>query len=342
MGQPPSRAVPRHTMNQATPSNPAVTESEATHVVPGALSWRSFCLALAVLLAIFVFTNPIWEEHDMNAWNRNIWWSYLPIPLIIGALLAFERKFSWPALALEVMKMTFVKFVITYSMASVIWEFRGAPGTGLPEMTASTDSQLPAFEVHPVPGDVTVWKASDLCGVAGVLRDSEGVPLANTLVYVHSGLEGARFAPPTEPAKFRNAGVGFTPVNQVIQTHQVVSLESASGELHTAVFDARDQRRRVLNVAVRPGEPRELMFDAALGALALTCSVHGKAEAAANLLLLHHPFWTFTDAKGAFQLDGLPPGSLQFAMERSGATVQLEQLELAPGSQSKVEWRATP
>ena len=84
------------------------------------------------------------------------------------------------------------------------------------------------------------------------------------------------------------------------------------------------------------------MFDAALGALALTCSVHGKAEAAANLLLLHHPFWTFTDAKGAFQLDGLPPGSLQFAMERSGATVQLEQLELAPGSQSKVEWRATP
>lgn len=310
-----------------------------THTFPAALSWKSFTVALAILLAIFMFANPIWEEHDMNAWNQNIWWSYLPIPLIVWMLLLLERKFSWPALGLEVMKLTFVKFVITITMANAIWEFKGAPGTGLPEMVAATDSQLPAFEVRPIPEDFTTWDGSEMSSLSGVLLDAEGAPLANRLIFVSEGLEGSRFAPPIEAAEFVNEGAGFNPRQRVIQTHQVVSLESTAGELHTAVFDSADGQRRVLNVAVIPGEERKLMFDSALGHMRLSCSVHGELEESANVLLLHHPFWTWTAEDGSFELNGVPPGNLRFSTERAGTTVELTYMAFPRTNSQHMEWR---
>ena len=87
--------------------------------LPPSLSLPSFLFGLALLTGVFLFLNPIWDAPDMGLWNENIWWSYAPIPLLAAALLALERKLSWATVVLETLKLTFVKFAVTFLIAQV-------------------------------------------------------------------------------------------------------------------------------------------------------------------------------------------------------------------------------
>lgn len=295
------------TASDVTPSVPARSE-------PATLSWLSFGAALLGLLGVFVFLNPIWKQNDMNAWNENIWWSYLPIPLVVLGLLKLERKLSWPALGFETMKLAFVKFVLTYTIASVLWEWRGVPGTGIVPQPEVTDTSMDHFEVQAAP-TATVIAPQELGTLAGTVLDADGSAAANVLVYVRSGLEGLTFEAPLEPVVLGNDGSGFGPTRGVIQAHQVVRLQSSDAALHTAIFSDLDplteRRHRLLNYPVIPHGERQIMFERGYGWLGLACSVHEEAEPSCEVLVLDHPFWTRTDQEGAFMLRGVPAGNLQ-------------------------------
>ena len=106
---------------------PDPVQPESAEPAVPQLSWRSFGLALAITLAIFFLLHPLWRPLDMAQMDRNILWSYAPIPLLVLALLALERKLRWSSWMLETLRLTLVKFVITFLIANLVWAFTGPP-----------------------------------------------------------------------------------------------------------------------------------------------------------------------------------------------------------------------
>ena len=107
------------------------------------LSWRAFGLALAITLAIFFLLHPLWRPLDMAQMDRNILWSYAPIPLLVLALLALERKLRWSSWMLETLRLTLVKFAITFLFANTMWAFVGPPGRAEPPAAVRLSTPMP-------------------------------------------------------------------------------------------------------------------------------------------------------------------------------------------------------
>ena len=143
--------------------------------LPAALSPGSFTLALLLLLGLFAGLNPIWNPQTTSAWTENVLWSYAPIPLLVGVLLKLERKLSPGASAVESLKLTFLKFGITYVIAGTLWSFGASaiadprPGGSAPTVSSggpfdprpappSTPPDLPLPELDPVPALLCLLK----------------------------------------------------------------------------------------------------------------------------------------------------------------------------------------
>ncbi|MFT4542577.1 MAG: succinate dehydrogenase hydrophobic anchor subunit [Planctomycetota bacterium] len=286
-----------------------VAPGPESHLAPPRLSAISFTLCLIVLLAIFVLLNPIWVEQDMRAWNENIWWSYIPIPLLVAIFLAIERKLGLAALLLESMKLTFVKFVITITFANVLWGVSGVPDSGIPETPrAETDAVQAAFQPVAPPTPTSLDEQS-LGQLSGTVVAPDGAPVAGALVWISKGLETYVFAPPAATLVLNNHGTGIEPTFAVVQVWQSISLCSSDDLLHTIVItDGSD--RRLANYPMLGHDGRELMFHRQHGLIDIGCSVHSD-ESSARFLVLANPFHTRTAADGSFTLTGVPAGELQ-------------------------------
>jgi hypothetical protein len=162
----------------------------------------------------------------------------------------------------------------------------------------------------------------------------------NALLYVGAGLEGYTFQPPSASLEINNDGSGFAPRFLVAQAHQVVSLRTHGTQLHTAVFSGA--KHRLLNFPVIPNSSRDVMFDRAHGSLALSCSVHGRAEPQAEVLVLGHPFWAFTDENGRVDLPDLPPLELDLVVRREGHPLARRSVTVLAGSSQMLSWKLAP
>ena len=311
------------------------------HAAPPRLSALSFLICLSILLAIFTSLNPIWEVQDMRAWNENIWWSYIPIPFLVILCLALERKLVFSAILLETMKLTFVKFVITITAANALWAWRGTPGGG-PQPEPAVDTERAGHDFEPLAAPApTPLDPATLGEFEGSLRDRDGVPVANALVWIAAGLEAVVFAPPEGALALCNDGHGFAPSFAVARAWQALELRSTDGALHTALIE--DVRgRRLLNYPVLAGEARTLMFHRDRGVLTVRCSVHGQSETAARLLVSQNPFHTRTDAQGRFRFVGVPAGQLVLRVLHPGAQDFEQPLRLEPGRRSEALLLALP
>ncbi|MFT5285714.1 MAG: hypothetical protein ACI8TQ_001881 [Planctomycetota bacterium] len=312
--------------------SPAATNFTSETNAPKHLSFRSFVIIMSLLLAIFAFLNPIWETMDMPAWDENILWSYAPIPLLAALFLAFEKKLGWAALFLESLKLTFVKFAITFLFANVLWSFLGAPGTGLPENVATpTESSETAFSPRAVP-EPTTLDPGDLGSIAGRVEDANGNPVANAFVRITSGLEAFVFTPPSEKLTLTNDGSGFSPSFAVAQTYQLVAMESSTDGIHTIVI-LDDAQHRMLNFPVLPESERLLMFERAHGLTNLACSVHREEETGSSLLIVSNPFFARTDQQGNFRFTDVPARSINVAV----LSEQLTEIECTVDVVAKIE-----
>lgn len=315
----------------------AAIEAEARRPVasppPPTLSALSFSIGLALLVAVFLLLNPIWEAADMGAWNQNIWWSYAAIPPVIGVMLALERKLCRASLLLETMKMSFVKFAVTFLIAQVVWALGGVPGTGLPEAgPVAVDIDPERYEVRPAPQPSVIPTAST-GRITGRITDATGAARAGALVWIGSGLEEHVFATPAQAALLENDGTGFTPRITIVQTFQPLVLRNLDEQLHTAVL-AEPSGKRLLNYPVIPHGERALMFDRQVGLVELHCTGHGAQEPGALLLVLSSPFATRTGPDGSFEFAGVPAGDLQLLVRGEQHALQLD-LALSPGETAR-------
>ena len=80
--------------------------------VANQLSRRSFWIAFAIVLGLFLFLGgPVWRD-PFNI-DRQIIGSYLPIPILVAALLAVEKKLRAMPWFLATMELTALKFAVT-------------------------------------------------------------------------------------------------------------------------------------------------------------------------------------------------------------------------------------
>ena len=287
---------------------PEGTAVSAEEPLPS-LSAGAFALSLAVVLTLFLVLNPFWEPMDVAEVDQNIGWSYAPIPLLVGFFLLWEKKRRWAALFIETMRLTFVKFAITWLAANLYWAVAGLPEPvarqeGLEGVELAEMASVFAERTAPAATALDLQRTGEL---RGIVADDQGLPVAGALVYVSRGLEGYSFSPPVEPVLIDHEGDGFTPALAVVHAFQPVVLRGGDS-LHSA--QAVSASGRVLfTYALVPGVDKRLMFGRNLGLVRLACTVH-EDEAGTVLAVLEHPFVTTTDDQGRFALSDVPATDL--------------------------------
>ncbi len=295
-----------------SPAETPAARPDAADEGPPTLSLAAFSICLGLLLVVFVFLHPLWEPMDMAEMDENILWSYYPIPLLVLLALRVERKLSRASWALETLKLTIVKFVVTFVFANTMWAFfTEAPGVEEPDappaVRVSTGDRpyQPQPSPEPTPPDPARTGALE-----GRVLDAAGRPVAGALVRVTDGLAGHRWPAPEQPAVVEVSEAGLAPAFTVVRAYQPLLLRATDGVMHTAQATGEDGRM-LFNYPVLPGTDRELMFPNAAGDVVLSCRAHETGGAA--LLVIDHPFATTTDADGGFRLEGVPEGEVVLA-----------------------------
>jgi hypothetical protein len=289
------------------------------------LSRLSFGIALGITLLIFFLLHPPWKPIDASHMDANIFWSYVPIPFLVALLLALEHKWSRKVFALETLRLTLVKFAITFLFMNLLWAFvappavaapvaelappAGAPVASVPETAYAqldASSAPPSGTAAPTPIDPTSTGR-----LAGFVLGDDGLPRAGALVAVTAGLRDLVFAE-RPGVELSCSGAGPVPRTLVVGPSDRLLLRGAPDQLHT-VRAVDEDGRALFNVPLVPGSQRELKLDRAFGRVTVSCAVHGAAEPPAELAVVGSPFATWTDASGRFELPGVPAGDLELS-----------------------------
>ncbi len=135
--------------------------------------------------------------------------------------------------------------------------------------------------------------------IHGNVSLSAGRPAAHCVVY----LEGAPHAKPLPHAVIDQRDRRFIPHISVVTVGTEVSFPNNDTIFHN-VFADYDAKRFDLGMYAR-GQTKHQTFPKP-GLVALMCSVH--PDMSAYIMVVDTPYYTVADAKGSFELNGVPPG----------------------------------
>ena len=255
------------------------------------LPYPVFWLALILSVTCFVvLLGPVWtREYNVD---RAVFWSYVVIPVVVLAGAGRALRGQWGRLLAGMLQVAVWKFMITAGLVIAVW------AVWSPARTTSAPIESP----QPPPPDLRPFVEPGPWALEGSVQDGQGNPVSGVLVYVDSGLESARYAPPREPVRFILQGGRLQPSMGAVQIGQGLLLESENGRLHT--LRAIQGSRQVFNFPYVGAVP--IPAPRSPGLHALGCAVHPQ-EASVGLVILEHPFWAHT-VEGDFRLEGLPEG----------------------------------
>jgi plastocyanin len=180
--------------------------------------------------------------------------------------------------------------------------------------TASTVTGRAVFTGTPPPAEALRMGTDAAClQSAGsntrsdaVLIGSNGA-LQNVFVYVKDGLDPAySFALPTAPVVMDQRGCRYAPRIFGVRAGQPVEIVNGDATIHNV--HALPMANREFNM----GEPVQGMrmtrtFTVPEVMVRFKCDVHGWMTAYVGVMA--HPFFAVTNADGAFDIKGLPPGT---------------------------------
>jgi hypothetical protein len=131
--------------------------------------------------------------------------------------------------------------------------------------------------------------------------------LADVLVYVKSGLDGA-FPAPTEPLLLDQVGCEYHPTVVVVRVGQPLKIRNSDDTLHNI------HPRPTLNKEFNVGQPRKGMevtrsFDQPELMIPTGCDVHPWMRS--YISVLPHPFFAVTREDGTYEIKGLPDGEYE-------------------------------
>ena len=134
----------------------------------------------------------------------------------------------------------------------------------------------------------------------------DGGALQNVFVYVKDGLGNLRFPVPSTPALLDQKGCRYVPHVMGVQVGQSVEILNSDPTLHN--IHAIPAANQEFNVGQPlPGIKLTRQFSTSEVMVPFKCDVHPWMRA--YIGVLDHPYFAVTGADGAFNLEGLPPGT---------------------------------
>lgn len=134
--------------------------------------------------------------------------------------------------------------------------------------------------------------------------------LANTFVYIKSGLEGKTFEPAAAPAVIDQNGCWFQPRVLGIQTGQVLKVTNSDPVTHNIHPLAHINRE--WNHSQGEGDaPLARKFSKREIMIRVKCNIHGWMRA--YLGVVDHPYFAVSGRDGRFEIRNLPPGEYTLA-----------------------------
>ncbi|MFN0101919.1 MAG: carboxypeptidase regulatory-like domain-containing protein [Bryobacteraceae bacterium] len=156
---------------------------------------------------------------------------------------------------------------------------------------------------------------------------------AGVFVYLKTGLEGKRFAPPAEPAVIDQKGCRFQPRVIGMQTGQPLRVTNSDPVTHN--IHPQPKRNRDWNQSQAPEDPPlSRKFAVPEIMIPVKCNVHNWMRAWIGVL--DHPYFAVTGANGAFEIANVPPGSYTVAAWQETLGSEEQSVTLAASATSEL------
>jgi hypothetical protein len=152
-------------------------------------------------------------------------------------------------------------------------------------------------------GDEPVLSEELLVGEDGGVR--------NVFVYIRKGAPKKDYPVPSEIVKLDQKGCMYRPRVQGMMAGQTLQVLNSDPVTHNV--RSFPIRNRAFNFG-QPADsgPRERLFDAPEREIEIQCDIHRWMHA--YLFVMDNPFFAVTDERGAYSIEGLPPGEYSLAI----------------------------
>lgn len=201
---------------------------------PRGLGRAQFVGVLALSYLAFLFLHgPVWRRPFQV--ERSIIDSYLVIPPLVLACLAWSRRLALRPFLLDTLLVTLAKFGLTVTTMTLIWGLSGGPPAPAAPAPVAVSDTAPRHHLVARPGDPRLG------------------------------------APPAPPLALDNRGRGFEPHAAEVRVGQALVLASRDGRLHT--LEARRGGEQLFNVPVLAA-PATIHLLEPVGAVTLRCRAH--------------------------------------------------------------------
>ncbi len=162
-----------------------------------------------------------------------------------------------------------------------------------------------------------------------------GSGLANVFVYIKGGLEGKKFAVPSDVVVINQGGCQFHPHIigvQVDQPVQITNTDPVTHNIHPMAVSNREW-----NHSKGPGDPalnRKFIKPEIM--IPVKCNIHGWMHS--YIGVVDHPYFAVSKDDGTFQITNLPPGTYTIGTWQEKLGTQEQQVIVAPGAKATINF----
>jgi plastocyanin len=193
--------------------------------------------------------------------------------------------------------------------------------------TIRVDGKLPAAKVISLDSDPQCAKLH----AGGTITEKAGV--GNVFVYLQKGLEGKKFATPTEPVVIDQRGCWFSPRVIGMQAGQPLKVTNSDPVTHN--IHPQPQKNRDWNQSQAPEDPPlSRKFAVPEIMIPVKCNVHNWMRAWIGVL--DHPYFAVTGENGEFTIPNVPPGTYTVAVWDSVLGGQEQTVTLAASATNEM------
>jgi plastocyanin len=162
--------------------------------------------------------------------------------------------------------------------------------------------------------------------------------LANVVVSISKGADGFTFAKGSGTVRVEQKGCRYIPHVIAMQAGQQLSISNDDDTVHNV--HSYSKRNQSFNQAQPAGsDPLEKSMDRKDALFPIKCDMHSWMNC--NVVVFDHPFFTVSDAKGAFTLPKLPAGTYTLTAEHETLGKKETTVTVAGGGTAKAEFTFT-